>query len=217
MNAMVALGQTELSFTEATDIFKSINTKYLSMNHYSIYFERALYPNEKDSTIKSIDKGFMAYDNGKEYNEFQGVLTIQDQKYRIIVDSLSESITILDPKPRNKFIASEIENTLKSCKKIEINKSEVYTISMQLKDELNLPYSKIEIEYNPKTFLLNRITIFLKETNKKKSKIVITYLDQSKKTQKNYFDTSKYIAINNHIIKPTGFYFNYKLYNNLIK
>lgn len=211
----------------ASDLLK-INKAHAALDNIKITNRYLQISTLKDNSEETDERTFSLYRKGEKlWYDAGDIQRIQDSKYNILVNKEVKMILVFDP---DRNFSSVMKDELKnfnpdSCllwaDKAIIKDAEkgnkAYTIFFSI-----MPYSKIDIDFNMNTNLLNSITYYFDDFDEdddytnQRTTINMSFEKLDKKAN-SLFDLHKYFTEKKDELVPTQAYAGYELYNNMKK
>ncbi len=147
-------------------VITSINNLFIQNDKYSLDMSFIVYPSYTSKKPISVSKGNF-YKSGFNYkNEIDGVISIQNSSYLMLVDPFVEKILVSEAskKRMSPLPVSSIDSILKYYCKSYIttigNTQDKLTLTYNDKLENLEPYNRIEILYNTTSFIPSKIIFY---------------------------------------------------------
>jgi hypothetical protein len=182
----------------AKEDFAKINNAYVNNSQLSMKVKYELYKNNLAKEVFQVETGEIKRNGNNKYTKIGNIETIENDKYRVIVDhddkniSLLSTITVADETPKKEELyLVNLEKMLAICSKVEF-KEENKVQNSYLLMLPNEEYSEIKIIVNKKTFFIEKMILYYsKEQNiedkedgsKEPPRMEISYYDFNLKPQ----------------------------------
>jgi hypothetical protein len=214
---------TDISQKEFDAAMKSSGDFYKDKEHYSVKVVHTSYRGHESVTPYEQINGYYRYDHGLYHSFLTGVHTIQNNKYRIVIDTVANSILVGDPIAKRADEISEI-NYFNSMKDVKRFLSCAVGTGVRYRLEYNQKplYEAYETEFSTNGMMIEMTIFYRKEyainpndanSPKAKPKLKITWTEFSEKTvfAADEFSTQKYFTESNGKLTPTPKYKGYRI------
>jgi len=204
-----------------------VNGAFDSLTNIGMKVTYRLYNDYTTDKINSTEVSELKKQGTNLYLKLEDVETIYTEKFDLVVDRENKSIIISDPSPeRNKLTG------LKKSKKPEENYKEIEPLvfdnglkgyRVNLEEVEQEQYNKMQIEFNPKTWMLTRLVLYYKDDidvdnteNPTKPRMEIMYSDPQPVTSdiSGLFKLENYILQNKNGLIATKAYQGYEVIDN---
>lgn len=197
------------------------------MDSYSIMVAHASYEDHKTIVPHERSSGYFKKDKSNYHSFILGIHTIQNENYKIVIDTLNKLMLVAKP-DKNILSPHSIEDQktmLNSCINLKtMNSGNEKRYRMELKE--GYPLSAYEFLIDPQG-MLKEITCYYTEKNKKESgtenatitpRLSITFSEYKKNPPYNSseFDEKKYFFIKDNRLMLTEKYKDFKLHDQRI-
>ncbi|MEO5645216.1 MAG: hypothetical protein ABIS12_17980 [Bacteroidia bacterium] len=218
---------TQAEYTVAMD---KMNEFYTVNDHYSVRISYSSFRGHESEVPYETSNGIYICDKNKYYSQLLGTRTIQNEKIKIVIDSLHKSITVANPEENesgNEMKKINYENSkqyITAYKTAPIANGKLYRIECNPTPS----YSAYVLDLSNDGFLRELIVYYKNEypidpTNatsaKAKAKLKISYSGFDSKTAfdpARVFSTAKYITETSGKLTLTKAYSSYRLFDNRI-
>ncbi|MBC7412321.1 MAG: hypothetical protein H7331_07695 [Bacteroidia bacterium] len=186
---------------EVVKEFMRVNNWYIKHTNYSVEFTHSSYENYTTPVTFEKINGYFYKNNNKYHNLLLGTHTIQNDKFKIVVDSLNKFILVANPSAKNinAFEAAKYIENLSNCvalKKTDTGKE--HKIRMEYDDEENIAAYEITINIDGS---IKNLVLFYNDIEEEEDDI-----PNHKKTTPTVAKPRINIAFNNYKLNPI---FNY--------
>lgn len=207
---------------EANDAFIEINNEINSIPSFSVNVIQRTFQSHTTTKWAFQYEGFVRKEGNNYHTLLMDLHTIQNNKYKIIVDTVKKIILVSNPDKQVDFgsISPQTEKALESAMKVR-HKTDHEKYHMEFTYPDSYPYHKIDMIYNKSKFPVS-FNLFLNKSITSKSgstevtdkpRIEINYNDFKKeqKFAKTEFSEKKYFTEVNNKITLSQRYKTYKL------
>ncbi len=204
---------------EANTKFMQLDKKLNSLQSYSIKVTQRTFQNYTTQKSAFQYVGFV-HKNDKNFRTLlMGIYTIQNNKYKLNIDTTNKIILISDPtqeQPEMTMFSAQNEKMLEACKTIKSkneNKKEYISLTYSEKTKFkttDLIFTEDGLPVSIKLFL-NYAVAQKKDAKTEKPRIEMEYTEHNLKTKfsEAEFSEKKYIQVLNSKIVPTAAYQTY--------
>ncbi len=213
----------ETTQVEYDKVTKRSGDFYDGKNHYSVKVTHTSYRGHDAVTPYETREGYYRFDNGSYHSLLLGVHTIQNRKYRIVIDTVAKTMLVGDPVAKRADEISEINyaNSMKDVKRF-LSCAVGTGVRYRLEYNEKPMYEAYETEFDSKGMMTEMTILYRKEyainpndqnSPKAKPKLKITWSDLNEKNvfAADEFSSEKYFTEVNKKLTPTPKYKGYRI------
>jgi hypothetical protein len=211
---------TQIEYDKVT---KRSGDFYDSKKHYAVRITHTSYRGHDVVTPYETREGYYRFDNGSYHSLLLGVHTIQNKKYRIVIDTVAKTMLVGDPVAKRADEISEINyaNSMKDVKRF-LSCAVAAGVRYRLEYNEKPMYEAYETKFNT-SGMMTEMTVFYRKqyainpndanSPKAKPKLKITWSDLNEKVvfATDEFSSEKYFTEVNKKLTPTSKYKGYRI------
>jgi len=211
-----------LSAMTGTAYMKNIRANYEELNNFQVQIAYTLYKgHDGDEVIESYTSSYAKSDE-LVYRSIGGTEYINGENYFLNVNHAQQVIIISD-KSNLELLEGDLNTSLEMCRDVVVNTgTENDVITLFIKNETDLPYSRIELKVNKK-FWIQEIVFYYAgkqnfsgsyfKTDMAQPKLVVTYGEMKKRWQDKdgLADVSRFVVLDDDKTELASVYEHYKL------
>jgi hypothetical protein len=202
---------------------KKVEKFYTEKKKYAVNVTHATYKGHDSEIPYQQSTGYFHYENGKYHSWLLGVHTMQDEKYKVVVDSINKILIVSDPdsKTTNELMQLNYTNSeryLVSCKQSKTEKGEKFKLDFNEVPSYSSYLLSIEDDGEIKGLTVYYRAEYASDPQnsaspKVKPKLSISYsgFTDTPAFRSNEFSTAQYFTIENNILKPASSYSAYRI------
>lgn len=215
-------------FSQDNQFFKEVLVKteafYKNTQSYSIETKYEYFETQNASQPLETLEGFIFKNNTNYFSKIGTTDFVYIQDVFLKLDHAEKAVIYSKSEGKNSFLPIELSSMVAHFESIVAtsNKNEI-VFDLSFKKELSIPYTKMVLLVNSKTFEINRQELYFKENQKfpwtynsekpiNEAKMIITLTPSNKNYPVSLLSLSNYIS-NSKTLKLSQKFDSYKLYN----
>lgn len=208
---------------------KRISETYRSLNKIALSIDYKVFEDYYSSVPKESELGTYIKDGNNTYTELLGLITVQFEKEKILVNANEKLIIVVDHNIKadtGKFSIAIFNSILKEVGSIS-KKAIDAKLSKLTIDYTNtkVPYQKVELIYNTKTFRITKSVLYYRNKmvmdeekkdavgNTPRVEMLFSDINEKVINKSSVFDHSRYVKTNGKVLTPGDAYLNFKVVN----
>jgi hypothetical protein len=211
--------------TKVKSEIMKINQSYTKTKQYSMEVTYNVYNNYSSQKLFEQSKGYFIRSDNNYISDVLGVKTIQNDQYKLIIDSASNIILVAHPDQQFQNASTQvIDAAIKACSSVKYtDDTKIPSFKMFFKDEL-AEFSLIQIQYAKSDYFMRKLILFhtmeveiegLKQ--RPRTEILYKNIKSSAKVDSETFSEKKYIIDNKGKVQAAKAYMKYKVIDQRVK
>jgi hypothetical protein len=212
----------------AGEDFRKMNSVYQASPGMSMEVTYRIYTDHTTRKAREVFNGVIRKKGKHEYRNMLQMVSLQNEKYQMIVDSSSKMIIVRRDEDVQKasqdLNAAEIVALLQEAAEVKYSEQGAQKMyKLNFRNKTKFEYSSVEIYMNKKSYLLEKLVLFSgipteinpeeRQSPKSKHRIEITYSNINTKPSypSDFFSESRYVQVTEDGLRPAPEYYSYEI------
>jgi hypothetical protein len=213
---------------QTADYFLRVNQAYSDCRSISMDIQHSFYKTYSDSVPEASFQGYYFRKNTMENSSIAGIFSVQDERYRITIDTANKDISISNPVLSSAANPAAVLGILQLSKKIYLTKNPASDVFLMVFADDNPEFSSLRISIDPRTNFIQSIVIYHSEeeeyedhgkkiVTKGRTEIHYENLKKNPGLPDRKFSLKDYISFVNNKAVPAKEYSDFDVIDNVIR